>query len=192
MTDGQLIRLARENDESAYRHILERYVPLVTGYFAGKTDRSATEDLVQEVFMRAFDNIHTISSSGKLGPWLLGIARNRLKDYYQSRKRSRVVEQAFHRERGTIGRQIQDIADSTSNPAERAHGSQLEEMVILSLGELKVAYRVILYLRLVDELSYVEIAERLSLKDSTVRVRARRGLHQLREKLTLQGITPEL
>ena len=58
-----------------------------------------------------------------------------------------------------------------------------------SLGELKDTYRVVLYLRLVEELSYVEIAERLGLRDGTVRVRSRRGLNLLRKKLTVQGIT---
>lgn len=191
MTDEQLMGLAKAGDETAYKHILERYVPPVAGYFAGKADRSATEDLVQEVFMSAFQNIHTLRSSGKLGPWLLGIARNKLNDFYRSRGRDRALEDALNRGTGPSGRRGLEIADSSPNPSERAQANQLETFTMKSLGELKDAYRVILYLRLFEELSYVEIANRLGLKDGTVRIRARRGFQSLRRKLVQQGITPE-
>ena len=141
--------------------------------------------------MSAFSNIHTLNDSSKLGSWLIGIARNKLKDFYQSRKRRHVVEEAYHIESGTAGRYIEDIVDPAVNPAEYTQSNQLEELMMQSLGELKDTYRVVLYLRLFEELSYVEIAARLGLKDGTVRIRARRGLHLLRKKLTVQGITPD-
>lgn len=191
MTDEQLIELAQAGDESAYQNILERYTPLLAGYFAGKTDRSATEDLVQEVFMSAFRNIRTLRSSSKLGPWLLGIARNKLKDFYRSRVRDRELGEALHMEMGPDDRHGQDVADSTPNPAERAQTNELEALAMKSLGELKDMYRVILYLRLFEELSYVEIANRLGLRDGTVRIRARRGFQNLRRKLAQQGISPK-
>ena len=84
-----------------------------------------------------------------------------------------------------------DIADRAPSPAEHAEANELESRALESLGELKDVYRVVLYLRLFEELSYVEIANRLGLKDGTVRIRARRGFQSLRRKLAQQGITPE-
>ena len=141
--------------------------------------------------MSAFQNIDTLRSSGKLGPWLLGIARNKLNDFYRSRRRQRVLGEALNMEMGSDLQHGQVIADSTPSPAERAQANQIEALAMKSLGELKSTYRVILYLRLFEELSYVEIANCLGLENGTVRIRARRGLHSLRRKLARQGVTPE-
>ena len=141
MTDEQLIGLAQTGDETAYKHIRERYVPLVAGYFAGKAEQSVIEDLVQDVFMSAFQNIDTLRSSGKLGPWLLGIARNKLNDFYRSRRRQRVLGEALNMEMGSDLQHGQVIADSTPSPAERAQANQIEALAMKSLGELKSTYR---------------------------------------------------
>jgi len=76
-----------------------------------------------------------------------------------------------------------DVADTAPNPASRAAEQETGQTVLRAIAALREKYRVVLYLRLVDEISLCEIAERLGLKESTVRMRLQRGLTQLRKSL---------
>ena len=183
MTDEQLIAAAIAGDEAAYRHLMERYVPLVAGYFVGKAELSATEDLVQDVFISAFNSIHAVRSPA-LGPWLLGIARHKLHDHYRGRAAQARLEQAL------LARGNGRPPLTASGPAAHAQASQLEAITLQALGELRETHRLVLYLRLFEELPYAEIAQRLALREVTVRLRARRGLALLRKKLQRRGIAP--
>ena len=188
MIDEKQIALAQAGDEVACRRILETYAPVVAGYFAVRIEESARDDLIQEVFMDAFYGLHRLRDPHKLGPWLIALAKNKLTDYYRSRQSAQRLSKAMQREARVDAGGEGERADTAPNPAERAQSLQIEAMTMKALGEMKDTYRVVLYLRLFEELSYVEIAERLGLRDGTVRIRAQRGLRSLRKKLERAGI----
>jgi len=186
MTETEIIQRAQAGDEHAFRLILERHVPTITGYFAGAVPPSSIEDLVQEVFISAFRNIRALKHSDKLGPWLLGIAHNKRVDFYRSQARSRKAKDAARSQAATI-----PPHSPADTPDARAEASHVRALTLSALGGMKHTYRVVLYLRLFEELSYVEIADRLGIPDSTVRVRARRGLERLRRTLERDGLTAD-
>ena len=81
-TDEELI-LAIGNDGTAYEYIVQRYREPLIGFVLKRyvKDRSAAEDIVQDVFISAYQSIHTFDSTRKWRPWLYKIAVNASLNY---------------------------------------------------------------------------------------------------------------
>ncbi len=86
--DTQLERAAR-GEVDAFTDLVRAHHPAVRVFLAAHLrDRSALDDLVQDVFLRAFDRLGTLRDGTAFRAWLLGIARNRALEYLRERLRS--------------------------------------------------------------------------------------------------------
>jgi RNA polymerase sigma-70 factor (ECF subfamily) len=160
--DVTLVGAARGGDCAAFGRLYERYSRLVHGVLLSRVPPGEVEDLVQDVFLRAWRRLRTLRDHTAFGAWLAAIARNRAAD---------------HLRRPAIHDEVQEDL-----PAEG--GSPSEALTILrAIQTLPDAYRETLVLRLVEGLSGPEIAERTGLTHGSVRVNLHRGMQQLREKL---------
>lgn len=182
--DAKLIRESLEGGHAAFGILVRRYTPMVLAYLYGKTRNDPdAEDVLQETFETAYAKLPKLRRSDRFGPWLLAIARSRLADA-QRRTLSwqRVRQSPEH-----VNRQ-----QAASPPAETPDGSasftEVQRVVLESIGQLSDSYRVVVYLRLVEELGPHDIAKRLGLKESAARVRLLRGLRRLRKHLEEKGI----
>lgn len=177
-------------DEKAFKILLERHIPVLIAYLAGKTRGPAeTEDLVQDVLLAAVAQREDLRDIRSFSPWLMAIARNKLNYSYRKRERERrVFEERPGSSLTDVDRHI-EAADPAFGPAQHAQSKELAEMVSKALGRLKEKYRIVLGLSLQQNYSLVEIAELLGLKHSTVRMQFRRGLALLRKDLQRHGIS---
>ncbi len=148
-----LVVAAREGDRGAFGRLYERYARMVHGILLGRVPVGEVEDLVQDVFVAAMRQVHTLRDVNCFGGWLAAVARNRANDYHR-----RSVE--------LVGGQADDGAAILG--------------VIRGLPE---AYRETLILRLVEGMTGPEIAERTGLTAGSVRVNLHRGMQMLRGKL---------
>jgi RNA polymerase sigma-70 factor (ECF subfamily) len=126
--------------------------------------RVDVDDLVQDVFLTAWNRLSSLREPSAFGGWLAMIARNRAVD--------------FHR-RAPDAVELPADLPAHDTTAERADAARLLGM-IRSLPE---AYRETLVLRLVEGMTGPEIAERTGLTAASVRVNLHRGMKMLREKL---------
>jgi RNA polymerase sigma factor (sigma-70 family) len=145
-------------------------------FFARRTlDAEVAADLTAETFAAAYAARMRFRERGEgSGPWLYGIARNRLSRYYRSsrveveaRARIGLPEQVSLSE-GDIAR-IEELIDFA------ATGQAVRE----ALRELSERDREALSLRVVDARSYREIAALLGCSEQAARVRVSRGLQRL-------------
>jgi RNA polymerase sigma-70 factor (ECF subfamily) len=188
--DRVLVALAVEGDAEAFGRLMQRHAPLVMGLLVGRLrDQTESEDLLQETFVSAWTHLPRLRQADRVGAWLMQIARNKLKDYYRFRSRNPTLR--VIRLRDADGNPI-DAGERTADPSpgqsERLRMAETRRLVLKSIGELREKYRVVLYLRLIEELECAEIARRLQLKESAVKMRIKRGLEQLRAKLLKHGI----
>src|SRR5712675_1837418 len=146
---------ALEGDRGAFGRLYERYARMVHGILLGRVPVGEVEDLVQDVFVAAMRQVHTLRDVKCFGGWLAAVARNRANDYHR-----RSVELVEVTEQGPEG-------------AVRLGG----------IRGLPEAYRETLILRLVEGMTGPEIAERTGLTAGSVRVNLHRGMEMLREKL---------
>lgn len=162
--DARLVRAARAGDEGAFSALYDRYARVIHGVLLARAPRADIEDLVQDVFLSAWNRLDSLRDPAAFGGWLSMIARNRATD--------------FHRQ------SIDSVELPTDLSAPEASSARAEALSALEIiRTLPVAYRETLVLRLVEGLTGPEIAERTGLTPASVRVNLHRGMALLREKL---------
>jgi len=164
-----LVSAAREGDRGAFGRLYERYARMVHGILLGRVPVGDVEDLVQDVFVRAMRQVHTLRDVNCFGGWLATVARNRANDYHR-----RSVDLVEYTE------------DSPNEAREKRRSSRPGDdgaAILVIIRGLPEAYRETLILRLVEGFTGPEIAERTGLTPGSVRVNLHRGMQMLREKL---------
>jgi RNA polymerase sigma-70 factor (ECF subfamily) len=165
--EALLVKAVRHGEKEAFATLYSLYAPVVHGILLSRVPWGEVDDLVQDVFLVAFNKLHTLRDDAAFGGWLAMIARNRAMD--------------FHRRKHQTEELTDDIATRSHSEADREAANVLE--VICGLPE---AYRETLVLRLVEGMTGPEIATRTGLTPASVRVNLHRGMKLLREKLGLE------
>jgi RNA polymerase sigma-70 factor, ECF subfamily len=160
-----LVSRAREGDRAAFGVLYERYARFVHGVLLANADRQDVQDLVQDVFLRAMQQLHTLRDPAAFGGWIGAMARN----------------EARMRHRGTHA--TEELSDQIAS-GEPQRPTRLEmEDVLAAIRRLPERYGEPLTLRLVEQMSGEDIAAALGLTHGTVRVYLHHGIRLLREQL---------
>lgn len=86
--DRELAERAVQGDRAAFEQIVHQNQSTIFGYLRARlVQPNDAEDMTQEVFLRFFTSRARFDSSNMLRPWLLGIARNVLREHVRRRKR---------------------------------------------------------------------------------------------------------
>lgn len=157
-----LVEAARRGDQAAFSALYRRYVRMIHGVLLARVPRADVEDLVQDVFVSALQQLHGLRESAAFGGWLAAIARNRATDYLRRAPRTTALPP--------------DLAAAESDRSEAV-------LVLAVIRSLPDAYRETLTLRLVEGMTGPEIAASTGLTEGSVRVNLHRGMKQLRERL---------
>jgi len=84
----RVAQLVRKNDNASRRELFEIfYRPTYAAVFALLRHRESAEDITQEAFIRAFQNIDRLREKDKFGPWLAAIATNLARNHLKREKR---------------------------------------------------------------------------------------------------------
>jgi len=159
---ARLVDRIRAGDREAFTEIYRMFAPTVHGVVLARVPYDEVQDIVQDVFLTAYHQIHTLRDKFAVGPWIASIARNRAAEFY---RRSRPTEELTEDMRG----------------CNRPHAEANE--ILSAIRSLPDTYRETLVLRLVEGMTANEIAERTGLKPESVRVNLHRGMDLLRRKL---------
>ena len=160
-------------DEDALRLAYDEYGRLVYSFCARSLDPERAKDVTQEVFLSAWRARERYNpEKGRLGAWLMGIARNRVIDNVRSEKR--------HSDR----RADEDTVElSTEAEVEKTSDQML---VADALKELPERSREVIMLAYFHDLTHPQIAERTNIPLGTVKSDIRRGLQRIRRHLETQ------
>ncbi len=143
------------------------------------------EDVVQEAFIRAFRFFDALRDSDAR-PWLLAIVRNTAYTWLEKNRPSEIVPlddaAAFPADTVSAGH----LAPAETNPEVIVLQSANRKLVSQALEELPVAFREVLVMREIEDLSYKEIAAIAAIPIGTVMSRLSRGREMLRESLELR------
>ncbi|MBC7660230.1 MAG: RNA polymerase sigma factor [Chitinophagaceae bacterium] len=163
-----------QGDDRAFQAFFDRTKDIVFNFVYPKVkNREAAEDIVQETLLRVHRYVTTYNAaSGPALGWLLMIARNCLFDYYKSEKNSR---------RLGIASDLDEEGIKPNNTwEEKIFFAELLKSMAQELGQEEID---LLVERFVVELSYGEIALKLSLDNQNVRQRVSRLLRKARAVL---------
>ncbi len=171
-----------DGDRESFALLVERYEGPLFRYLLRMLGRSSeAEDLAQEAFLRAYLSLASYNSQYRFSTWLFRIATNLALNRLKAERR--VVSLEALRD-GAQGMPL-EIADSRHEcrPEQQAEQAELARLVQECLGELPPAYRCVVVLRHIADLSYEEIADSTGLPVNTVRSRLHRGRERLGECL---------
>ncbi len=177
-TDAELLSAARR-DPQAFREFYERYAVWVRAWFERETGSDAAAlDLTAETFAQAWHGARRFRdlASGSGAPWLFGIARNLLRQYYKHHR----IETAARQRLGVAAAFAE--SDEYEQVDERMEAARLRPALRVAVGALPVEQRRALELRVVQQLSYDEVAGRLGCSQNAARLKVSRAL----KALTLQ------
>ena len=89
LSDRDLVAEVLRNERKAAAEFVARYADHVYGYIRRRMIPRAdlVEDLVQEVFLAAWESLEKFKGDSSLRSWLLGIARHKVEDHYRKRLR---------------------------------------------------------------------------------------------------------
>ncbi len=170
----RLIEQCLDGDQVAWEQIVRRHwrkVFNVAYKFVGSHEQA--EDLTQEIFLKIFRSLATFDRRANFQTWLVSVSRNLCIDHYRS----------VRKERQTIDRDVaaDDLAPAaaTASPLAVLENRDLAATLRQALQALPPSLRTAVLLRDLQELSYLEIAERLGLPEGTVKSRINRGRHEL-------------
>ena len=178
--DADLIVAVLEGSEGAFGQLMERYQERVFRLLGRFTrDRSETEDLAQEVFVKVFRKLHTFQQDSAFYTWVYRITVNTATDHMSRRKRRRLhlVEDSAILDQGA------EWEAGHGGSAQPLMDQEVREVTRTVLAKLPDKYRSILILREYEDLSYTQMAEVLECSIGTVESRLFRARKRFKEAL---------
>lgn len=165
--------------DTAFDTLVFRYHQSLYGYvYRLLQDEKLAEDIVQETFLKIYQQGKKGFVPEQFKPWMYKIATNCCKDYW---KKASTQRESFLNEQMEAKGQVHHIIDR-----------QIErQWMVDSLSQLPLDYRTVLYLRFYQDLTYAEIAVTLDIPVNTVKTWIARGLQRLKKVLVedeLKGV----
>jgi len=171
LTDEILMLAVRDGDVGKLGHLFERYHGTLFDFFCRMLgNRTAADDLVQDVFFRILKYRKTYRDESHFTTWMFHIARNARFDYFKKHR----AEVLFPEE----GIDLPSHGPYPSQQFEKEQEATLLKRALLKLPEEK---RELLILARYQELKYEQIADLLGVDIGTVKVRVHRAVKELRE-----------
>src|SRR3954466_11007833 len=178
-----LVQAAKAGDVGAFEDLVRRYDRNVFRIAQHITqNREDAEDVVQDAFLKAYQNLKQFQGNSKFYTWLVRIAVNEALMKLRKRKSSKTVsmDEDVETEDGSVPR---EVADWSPNPEQQYRQAELSEILEKTIQGLPMGFRTVFMLRDVEGLSTEETAETLGLSVPAVKSRLLRARLQLRERL---------
>ena len=191
-TDQEVVALAKDGGEEAYRELIRRYErPVFSLIFRMVRNRELAEDLSQETFIKVLNAVQSYRPEFKFSSWVFKIANNAAIDHLRKRELDTLSLE------GSPHADTPELIEATALQISERGESQLQEVENRELGgtieraieRLRPEYRSCILLRHVEGRTYEEIAEVLNLPLGTVKTYIHRARNELR--ILLKGLRDE-
>lgn len=182
MQDELLIRRAQRGDADAFEQLLlehQKNVYNLCYRMAGNPDDAM--DLSQETFLRAWRCLDQYQFASAFSTWLYRLCSNICIDFLRKRRRRQTVPLTFEDADGE--EQTYAVPDAQPLPEEQVELKLTRETLQAAMAQLLPEHRAVLQLRVVNEMSYEQIADVLDIQIGTVKSRLSRARNQLKKIL---------
>lgn len=169
----QLVRLAQNGDREAFSKIYDHFFPSVYRYAAFRLPAEVAEDLVAEIFVTAWEKLHTykVQKNIPFSAWIFRIARHKVIDAYRSYQRWEEVPE-----------EVMDPDDLNLADTKLKREETLK-IVQRTMDKLPRRYRDVLHLSFFADLPHHEVARVLRLTEGAVRILKFRALKKFETML---------
>jgi RNA polymerase sigma-70 factor (ECF subfamily) len=181
--DLELVHASKKGDVAAFEQLVKRYDRRLLRISHTVTrNREDSEDAVQEALFKAFQNLADFREDSQFSTWLIRITVNQ--SLMKLRKQRTHKEVSLDEDFQADGDGIPlDVPDRAPNPEQLCWASELRDILVRTVEELRPILRTVFVLRDVEGLSIEQTAQVLNLSQAAVKARLWRVRLQLRERL---------
>lgn len=166
--EAQDLSMAQAGDREAFGRLVEKHFGGIYGLLIRMVGSPEdAEDLAQEVFVRAWKSLASISMGDALRPWLTRIAVNLFYDHLRKRGRGLKMVELDPLAADPGGRELE--------PFEELDGREAQALLAAAIERLPERLQAAVILRVVEGRSYEEVATSMGLKQQTVRSHVAQG-----------------
>lgn len=176
--DSTLVRNYINGNERSLEYLINRHNRRIFNFIYSKVfDREITEDIFQETFIKVIRTLKLgkYNEEGKFLPWVMRIAHNLVIDYYRKSNRMPRYEgsEEFH--------VFSVMQDDKLNAEKKLIREQIETDLSVLIEKLPVEQQQVIQMRMYQDMSFKEIAEKMDVSINTALGRMRYALINLRK-----------
>lgn len=161
-----------QNDKKMFNFLYHSYHRIPFGVaFRITHNRQSAEDITQETFERAFEKFEQIKDAEHFIRWLTVTATNLAIDELKKNKNYFFMDE------------VPEDGSQDNNPEPLFLLEEQKRDILAAINSLRPSYGTVIFLKYFSDLSYEEIAHKLEMNESTVRVRVYRALKELKKRL---------
>jgi RNA polymerase sigma-70 factor, ECF subfamily len=178
--DERAVERCLQGDDAAWETVVHSYGKRIYNLSYRYTcRRDEAEDLTQEIFIRVYQNLKSFRpDSGSFQSWVMKVARNLIIDHFRRTRR-------FQQAAGTEEMENMNLKDDkVPSPLRRAEQKEASRFLMDGLQALPPELKEAVILRDLEGMSYLEIAELLTIPEGTVKSRINRARLELAKLLT--------
>lgn len=179
VSDEELALRIQKGDSECFGVLMERYTEKLTRYgrrFLSNLDN--IEDIVQDVFIKTFQNMQDFDISLKFSSWIYRIAHNAFVNGLKKQQKSMILMPDFDLD---VFMSHHTYADPK---IEEREYKELIQMIERGIDTLKTKYKEVIVLHFIENMSYKDISDILRIPIGTVGIRVMRGKMQLKKVYT--------
>jgi len=170
-----ILKGCREGKRSAQKQLYEKYASVMLAIcLRYSKNRDEAEDLIQEGFLKIFQNINTFRNHGSFEGWIKRIMINHALNHYKKNRKIPFTED------------IEDIneTDILSYDEEVENIEPVSpETLLAMIQSLPEGYRMVFNLYVFEEYSHKEIAETMNFSENTSKTQLMKARRQLQKKI---------
>ena len=185
--DKDLIQLYISGNNEAFETLLSRYKQRIYSFIYSKIkDRELADDVFQDTFIKVIKTLKkgTYNEEGRFLSWVMRIAHNVIVDHY--RRKHRIPLFDAHDSEFDV---FYNVSEPSQNIEDLLIDSQIKEDLNTLMLELPENQLEVLRMRLYQDMSFKEIAERTNVSINTSLGRMRYGLINLRKLIDERNLT---
>lgn len=167
-----LLEKAKKGEQAAFGEIYNLYFKKIYQFIYYRVGhKEIAEDLAEEVFLKAYSKLSSISENKAFLGWLYQIARNQVIDYYREKKLTVALDE------------VENTLEYETNVIDIVNLEQQQITLLKLIKKLVPEQQTILKLKFFEDLETSEIAEMLHKNEGSVRVIQHRAIIKLQELL---------
>jgi RNA polymerase sigma-70 factor (ECF subfamily) len=181
--DLDLVHASQNGDLSAFEELVKRYDHKLLRIAQHVThNQEDSQDVVQEAFLKAFEHLGDFREESQFSTWLIRIALNQ--SFMKLRKRRTGKEISLDNNfESDVDMPPMEVVDWAPNPEQLYGASELRDILVNILEDLRPSLRAVFVLRDIEGFSIDQTAEALNVSQAAVKARLWRARLQLRERL---------
>lgn len=184
--DVRLMLRVRDNDETAFRELVEKYQGRLVGILTHLvSDRETAQDLAQDVFLRVYRARERYVPTAKFSTWLFTITHNVASNSLRKSSRRKEINLVSSPSGSMPVRPLEMMAKEKSGlmPARQLLNSEMEQVMMTAIEQLGERQRIATMLSKFEGMSYLEIGETMGLTTQAVKSLLSRARNNLKEIL---------